>query len=345
MNLPNQIHQANQLLASYAVPHEGRLGRVHNEPPDDMRFPFQRDRARIIHSQAFRRLQGKTQVFAAGVGDHYRTRLTHTMEVAQIARDLSRALQLNEDLAECIALAHDLGHPPFGHAGEETLNIWMKKHGGHFEHNEQSERIMTVLEEHSGLYPGLNPEREIIEGLRKHTGPPASAEAALVNIADEIAYCGHDCDDGLAEGLFELSDLLTVPLAEAAHAQTKRRGTSIRGALIRMLAEDLLTASLPLLQSGTFAIDFSPSMRADLKQLRSFLWTHMYHHPSVTVRTRRGQELLQLLCDSYHAHPSEKITELQRRTESTASEAIKDYVAGMTDLFAESQARERSLID
>lgn len=345
MNLSEHMRQANQLLAPYAVPHEGRLGRVHTEPADDMRFPFQRDRSRIIHSQSFRRLQGKTQVFAAGVGDHYRTRLTHTMEVAQIARDIARSLRLNEDLTECIALAHDLGHPPFGHAGEETLNNWMQKHGGHFEHNEQSERIVTVLEEHSGLYPGLNPEREVIEGLRKHTGPPHSAEAALVNIADEIAYCGHDCDDGLAEGLFGLPDLLTVPLAASAHAQTKRRGTSIRGALIRMLAEDLLDASLPLLQSGAFAIDFSPSMRADLKQLRSFLWTHMYHHPSVTVRTRRGQELLRLLCDSYHAHPTEKVADMQKRTESTLSEAVKDYVAGMTDAFAEHQAQERGLID
>ncbi len=345
MNLPDQIHQANQLLAPYAVPHEGRLGRAHSEPADDMRFPFARDRARIIHSQAFRRLQGKTQVFAAGVGDHYRTRLTHTMEVAQIARDIARAMRLNEDLTECIALAHDLGHPPFGHAGEETLDAWMKGHGHHFEHNEQSERIVTVLEEHSRLYPGLNPEREVIEGLRKHTGPPASAESALVNIADEIAYCGHDCDDGLAEGLFELSDLLTVPLAQRAHTLTKKRGTALRGALIRLLADDLLDTSLPLLQNGNISVDFSPSLRADLKQLRSFLWTHMYHHPSVTVRTRRGQELLRLLCDAYHAHPTDKIVELQQRTGSDLPEAVKDYTAGMTDTFAENQARELRLID
>jgi dGTPase len=167
--LADRIAQANALLSPRAVPHEGRLGRGVEEPEDAIRFPFQRDRDRIIHASAFRRLQGKTQVFVSGEDDHVRTRLTHTMEVAQIARDLARALRLNEDLAECIALAHDLGHPPFGHAGEAALDRWMREHGGRFEHNEQSFRVITLLEKHAAAVPGLNLHREVEEGLLKHS--------------------------------------------------------------------------------------------------------------------------------------------------------------------------------
>src|SRR3989344_4963553 len=160
--LSDRIDQANSLLAPYAVPHGTSLGRENPEEEDATRFPFQRDRDRIIHTQAFRRLKHKTQVFVVGKGDHYRTRLTHTMEVAQISRDMARTLGLNEDLAECIALANDLGHPPFGHAGEDALDQWMRDHGSHFEHNAQSLRIVTLLEEHSSLQKGLNLNREIL---------------------------------------------------------------------------------------------------------------------------------------------------------------------------------------
>ncbi|MBI3618819.1 dNTP triphosphohydrolase [Candidatus Peregrinibacteria bacterium] len=236
--------EANALLAPYAVPYEGRLGRVTLEPEDRTRFPFQRDRDRIIHTQAFRRLQGKTQVFVAGEGDHYRTRLTHTMEVAQIGRDLARALSLNEDLTECIALAHDLGHPPFAHAGEESLDAWMRGHGLSFEHNEQSLRLVTLLEEHASRIPGLNLNREVLEGLEKHSkhleGRSHTLEAQVVNMADEIAYTGHDCDDGLRAGFFSIEDISSLALAKKAMDLIAPRGTALRGGIIHLLVTDLL---------------------------------------------------------------------------------------------------------
>src|SRR3989338_6572691 len=165
--MEERLRRANEVLATYAVPHGTGLGREHPDQEDETRFPFQRDRDRIIHTQAFRRLKEKTQVFIAGKGDHYRTRLTHTMEVAQISRDMARTLGLNEDLAECIALAHDLGHTPFGHAGESAMQEEMQKRGGTFEHNLQSLRIVTLLEDRTKRYPGLNLNREVLEGLMK----------------------------------------------------------------------------------------------------------------------------------------------------------------------------------
>lgn len=337
-NLKERMAEANQLLAPYAVKHEGALGRVHPEPEDNLRFPFQRDRARIIHSQAFRRLQGKTQVFVAGEGDHFRTRLTHTMEVAQISRDLARALRLNEDLTECIALAHDLGHPPFGHSGEGVIDAWMRSRGGHFEHNEQSHRIVTVLEMHSDEYLGLNLQREVVDGLLKHTQHPASFEAAIVNVADEIAYTAHDCDDGLLGKLFTFADLLTVPLASQAETVRAQRGTSIRGVLIALMAEDLIATFSARMTEGGSSVSFSPAMRDAVRVLRSFLMERMYTHPSIQAPLERGKTILGLLCRHYADSPPPKILSLQRRTGGTLTEAVKDYVAGMTDAYAEEQA-------
>lgn len=333
-NVQVRLAAAATLLAPYAVPHGGRMGRVHPEPEDLMRFPFQRDRDRIIHTQAFRRLQGKTQVFVAGASDHYRTRLTHTMEVSQISRDLARALELNEDLAECIALAHDLGHPPFGHSGEEALDAWMRSHGSHFEHNEQSHRIVTLLEIHSSLFPGLNLQREISGALFKHSPrPPSTVEAELVNTCDEIAYIGHDCDDGLAAGLFPLSDLLMIPLAKRAEEHRRARGTSIRGALIHLLAEDLIDQS-----RARPHLAFSPTLREEIQLLRAFLSERMYFHPSVRTRAEEGKDIVTRLCTAYIATPALKVLELQERTGGTIVEAVKDYVAGMTDAYATAMA-------
>lgn len=331
--LSQRIQEANALLIPSATPHEGRLGRAHEEPADETRFPFQRDRGRIIHSYSFLRLQGKTQVFAAGEGDHLRTRLTHTMEVAQISRDLARTISLNEDLAECIALAHDLGHPPFGHAGEDALNAWMQGRGSHFEHNEQSHRIVTVLEKHSSKFPGLNLNLEIVEGLLKHSHLHHTLEARLVNIADSIAYNSHDCDDGLTADLFSREELLSVPLAREAYALTRERGTYIRGALQHMLVADLLLHS-SFDPRDPEPIAFSPSMEASLKELRTFLWDHMYMHPTVREQAMKGHRIVTALCEILDEHPNEKITHLQARTGGTVIEAIKDYVAGMTDAFA-----------
>lgn len=314
--------------------------------PDDTRFPFQRDRDRIIHSYAFLRLQAKTQVFAAGeMGDHVRTRLTHTLVVAQISRDIARMLRLNEDLSECIALAHDLGHPPFGHAGEEAIDAWMKEHGQRFEHNEQSYRIVTLLEKHSSMYPGLNLNREVTEGLLKHShhlpgGGKISHtfEAKLVNIADAIAYNAHDCDDGLTAGLFRKEDLLQVPLAREAYALTQERGTYIRGALQHMMVHDLIEHST-LDPSHENPISFSKEMQQGLQELRAFLWDNMYMHPQIQVQTEEGKLIVDMLCRHFFEHQSDKITHLQERTGSNRIEAVKDYVAGMTDTFAKDTAR------
>lgn len=348
---------ANQLLSPHAVPHEGTLGRVVAEPPDATRFPFQRDRDRIIHSRSFRRLKGKTQVFVAGEGDHYRTRLTHTIEVAQVSRDMARTLGLNEDLAECIALAHDLGHPPFGHAGEDALNDWMKQHGSHFEHNQQSLRIVTVLDHRTSQYLGLNLNREVLEGLMKHCTPfdevteDASAfakatadkevrlpslEAQIVNIADEIAYTGHDVDDGLRAKLFTREELSEIVLIQEAKQVAKDHDTSLRGALIHILITDIYD------QNATDPVQFSPSLREKLDALRRFLWNHMYLHPEVLKNANRGKEIVIALCNAYMDCPTEKVEELMQKHGCERHVAVKDYVAGMTDAFAEREWIEDS---
>jgi dGTPase len=355
--LSDRITKANTLLAPYAVPHQGTLGRVHAEKEDETRFPFQRDRDRIIHTQAFRRLKGKTQVFVAGAHDHVRTRLTHTMEVAQISRDIARTLMLNEDLAESIALAHDLGHPPFGHAGEEALNAWMREHRGYFEHNEQSLRIVTMLEEHSSLFPGLNLSREVLEGLRKHSTPHdhphadghahgKMLEAVLVDLADEIAYTAHDCDDGLRSRLFSKKELLSIPLAREAAKRAEKRGTSVRGAIIHLLVTDLyaetaaqiedrkIATPQDVLQAEDSPVSFSPAMHAALGELRAFLWQHLYLHPDVEACNSYGKKVVLALTSAYENDPPPKIPLLQLKTHGALPQAICDYVSGMTDEYA-----------
>ncbi len=359
---------SNQLLAPYAIKHGDGLGRGINEPEDESRFPFQRDRGRIVHTQAFRRLKGKTQVFVNDVDDHHRTRLTHTLEVVGISRDVARALNLNEDLAECIALAHDLGHPPFGHAGEAALNKWMQQHGMHFEHNLQSYRICTLLESHSAQYQGLNLNGEILEGLLKHRTPHdspnaphvthgPSLEAQVVNLADEIAYTAHDCEDGELAKLFSVQEVTTIPLAQEAHEQAAVRGTSLRGSIIRLLVTDLYKATQQALSSekiltlddvhnaNVALVVFSDVMKTRLAALRTFLWKHMYENESVLAKSRAGQDIVYALCNSYAAEPTEKLQEWMQRYQCTLEESIKDYVAGMTDRFAIKQAEDRGLID
>ena len=356
LDLNERILAANNLLSSYAVRIAGTLGRISAEEPDATRFAFQRDRDRVIHSLAFRRLKGKTQVFVEGQGDHYRTRLTHTMEVAQISRDIARTLGLNEDLAESIALAHDLGHPPFGHAGEDALDLWMRAHGSTFEHNNQSLRIVTVLERHSSLYKGLNLNREILEGLMKHRTPHdsptmeiqrlPSLEAQVVNLADEIAYTGHDCDDGLRAELFSMEELTMIPVARDAREQSKIRGTSLRGCLINMLITDLYAETERQIASQNILsledvyakanepVRFSEPMKKRIAELRAFLWKRMYLHPDVLTCANEGRTIVTALCDRLFAQPNDKIRELMQEHSSNLPEAVKDYVAGMTDAFA-----------
>ena len=332
------------MLAPYAAKNASR-GRVIPEELDGIRTPFQRDRARVIHSQAFRRLAGKTQVFVAGEGDHFRTRLTHTMEVAQITRDLARALGLNEDLAECIALAHDLGHPPFGHAGQDALDAWMNERGKSFEHNVQSHRIVTVLEQR-GNANGLNLTRDVVEGLLKHGGKDEngndvvlSLESQLANACDEIAYVAHDSDDGLRAQLFSYDELRSVPLAAEAADAAKQRGILVRSTLIDILARDLIAhAAETERANGVPTIGLSPGIRAKLQPLRAFLWERMYHHPLVLERMERGQAALRSLCETFLAAPPEAVAAILERTGGTLEEAVKDHVAGMTDGFATREA-------
>ncbi|MCK5016288.1 MAG: HD domain-containing protein, partial [Candidatus Peribacteraceae bacterium] len=299
---------------------------------------------------------GKTQVFVTGQGDHYRTRLTHTMEVSQISRDISRTFSLNEDLTECISLAHDLGHPPFGHAGEELINKWMKQFNNSFEHNEQSYRIVTLLEDHCNSFVGLNLNQEILDGLLKHQTIHdqtssvfcgQTLEAQVVNIADEIAYSAHDCDDGLSMSLFSLKDILDVPLAVAAHIKAKERGTSLRGALIHLLVSDLYSATETRIKEEGIAssedvfsatsplIVFSPKMIKSLSMLRTFLWDNMYNHPDVLSKSEAGKHKLKKLLSKLYSSPNEKVLELKAKTNGALEEAVKDYVAGMTERYAE----------
>lgn len=394
--LAKRLAAANALLAPYAVPLEGRLDREHPESEDETRFPFQRDRDRIIHTQAFRRLKGKTQVFVASLrqgygrqvgkgdlsgeaprsgaeSDHYRTRLTHTMEVAQISRDMARTLGLNEDLAECIALAHDLGHTPFGHAGEDAMREEMARHSMTYEHNEQSLRIVTLLEERTKRYPGLNLNQEILEGLMKHRTPfdevphfakatrgkqdgpirGPSLEAQIVNLADEIAYTAHDTDDGLRDGLFRTDDLLHIPLFAEAMVRAQESGTEVRGKLIHLLVTDAYEEierrvhehHIATLQ-GVYSMNvplaaFSQEMHTKLGALRTFLWEHLYNAQAVLEHAERGKEIVHTLFRTYEKNPPPKVCTLQKKTGSTPPEAIKDYIAGMTDSFAEAMASRR----
>jgi dGTPase len=279
------------------------------------------------------------------------------MEVAQIARDMARTLRLNEDLAECIALAHDLGHSPFGHRGEEALHHWCERHELRFEHNAQSLRIVTLLEQHSPLAKGLNLNREVLEGLQKHrevwTDAPfergLTMESQTVDRADEIAYLGHDCDDGLKAELFTLREIFAVPLAAEAGALAKNRSTSLRGAIIHLLVTDLYQETERLVKTQNIRsltdvyastvplVDFSASLQSKVKELRQFLRLRMYEHPRVVQAGEEGQRIITQLCESYASSPPSKVTFLQKQTNGSLPEAVKDYVAGMTDAFAKAQ--------
>lgn len=345
-----RITEANAMLAPYAVPHGTGLGRVYSEPEDKTRFPFQRDRDRIIHTQAFRRLKHKTQVFVSGHGDHYRTRITHTLEVAQLSRDIARTLGLNEDLAEAIALAHDLGHTPFGHAGEEAMHESMKLFSKRFEHNEQSLRIVSFLEERSTAYAGLNLSGEILEGLVKHGASPSgrspSLEAQVVNLADEIAYTAHDTDDGLRAGQFQRNDIEKTKLGKMASVRAKSSGSELRGAIVDLLVTDLyqeterrltqqkIQSLNDVYKAQAELVGFSVSMMRQTKELRKFLWDRLYKSPSVLRQAARGKRIITKLFTAYMKSPPAKVKALQKKTGGTREEAVKDYIAGMTDTYA-----------
>jgi dGTPase len=323
-------------IANYAAIPEQSRGRYHLEPAPQYRTEFQRDRDRIIHSKAFRRLEYKTQVFVNHEGDLYRTRLTHSLEVAQIARSVARSMGLNEDLTEAIALSHDLGHTPFGHAGQDELNECMKAYGG-FEHNLQSLRVVDVLEDSYADFPGINLTFETREGILKHCAlkhaatlgdvgerflnkTQPSLEAQLTNLADEIAYNNHDIEDGLRSGLITLEQLQEVPVfaLEYGHVLAVYPDLSgrrlIRETLRRMIGRmviDLIESSQAALQaSGVQTLDevrqqplalmrYGDEMRAQKNVLKKFLRENLYFHPTVYRMTWRARQMVRALFEAY----------------------------------------------
>lgn len=370
--------------ADFAVRSETCRGRLHPEPEAVGRSPFQRDRDRIIHSSAFRKLQYKTQVFVNHEGDFYRTRLTHSIEVAQIARSCARALALNEDLTEALALAHDLGHPPFGHAGEEALAQAARPFGG-FDHNAQSLRVVTLLESRYAAFDGLNLTWETLEGLAKHNGPLphppayvatydachrldltsfASAEAQLAALADDIAYHGHDLDDGLRAGLFDFGDIAHLPIVGAALADARRarldmppvrlRHETIRR-VINALISDLLAESRRRLAAlaphsadairaaAAPVIAFSADIAAANQVIRAFLFENMYRHWRVNRMTSKARRLTEDLFRMFHTDPGLLPQEWRARAgapgSAPAAMMVTDYIAGMTDRFAMDEHR------
>ncbi len=359
-------------LAPWAVPPNGSSGRAHEEPVHHYRSEIQRDRARIIHCTSFRRLDGKTQVFLNGTGDHYRTRLTHTIEVASISRTIARALRLNEDLAEAIALAHDLGHPPCGHRGEEELDLLLKEHGG-FDHNAQSLRIVEILEEKYPGFPGLNLTWDVREGIQKHadgyvfpvTGrryPSASLEAQITDLADEIAYSSHDLDDGLDAGLLSLAALEDVPLwkhaKDSARAECpdldipRYRGFVIR-CLVNHLVDDLVRQTAAnIREAGIQSLDdirnhptrlasFSKATRQELSNLRRHLFQNLYRSPEVAGANDQAAQRIAELFHHLIAHPKNLGRKARNRIERDGLQrAAVDYISGMTDRYLALQHRE-----
>ena len=357
-----------QILAPYAQFSGDTRGREHAETPPEWRTHYQRDRDRVIHSRAFRRLEYKTQVFLNGTGDHLRTRLTHTIEVAAISRNIASALKLNSDLAETIALAHDLGHSPFGHKGETVLARLMKGHGG-FEHNQHSLRIVEQLEQKYPNFPGLNLSWEVREGLAKHhtaydhpgsrrgfNAKNSSLEAQIANLADEIAYYSHDLDDGLDSGLLSEKNLAEKVRvwAHAARIVKKeygnlpdeaRRYFTIR-TLIDMQIHDVVGNSERLIQkAGVQSADevrlnpapliaYSPARRKLNLELRNYLYKNLYYNPVVHLPNLRAVKMLKRLFEYCIEHPKEVGESTRKRMGKTGlRRAVCDYIAGMTDRY------------
>ena len=331
----------DSLLCIYAQKNGDSFGRQYEEPADPDRSPFQRDRDRILHATAFRRLAGKMQVVSPAHGDHFRNRLTHTLEVAQISRDLARQLELNEDLAEAIALAHDLGHPPFGHAGEKALDKELRRYGKRFEHNEQSLRIVDVFERRYQSFQGLNLTREVREGMDKHKTffdrpdeefQAGSLESQLVNVADEIAYLAADLEDGVRGGFFKLSDLKEVPLvARVLSERGEDRSAVVRGVL-RNVILGFVTNSKSLLSTGE--IGFTNDQREEFFQLKSFLFENYYSSPDVKAQTDHGTEVIGRLFLAIETRP-ELLPAYLREGDDKIEIKIADFIAGMTDKYAE----------
>ena len=370
-------------LAPYAALATTSPGRQFAELTPPTRSEFQRDRDRIIHSTAFRRLEYKTQVFVNHEGDLFRTRLTHSIEVAQIARSLTRNLRLNEDLVEAISLAHDLGHTPFGHAGQDALNACMKDYGG-FEHNLQSLRVVDSLEQRYGAFDGLNLMFETREGVLKHCSltnaqqlgdvgrrfierKQPTLEAQLANLADEIAYNNHDIDDGLRSGLLTTDQLNEVTLyARYRHeAESQCPGISGRRAInetvrrmINALVDDLIQQSRANIRHAEIKtiedvrnapplIAFSENMKKEAQELKRFLRTNLYHHYQVNRMTSKARRIVTDLFDIFISGPELLPLDYQIAGDDRTAQARKvaDYIAGMTDRYAMREYRRLFAVD
>ncbi len=357
-------------LAPYAARAESSRGRRHREAPPRGRSEFQRDRDRIIHSTAFRRLEYKTQVFINHEGDLFRTRLTHSLEVAQIGRSVARSLGLDEDLTEAIALAHDLGHTPFGHAGQDALNTCMKPYGG-FEHNLQSLRVVDMLEQRYGAFDGLNLTFESREGILKHCSRrnarvlgdvgerffrkhSPTLEAQLANLADEVAYNNHDVDDGLRSGLLALEQLSEVRIfarhmRAALRAYPKLAGRRLIHETVRRMIDTVVTdlirqsgrnirelspSSVDDVRRAPLLIGFSAKVQREQQELKQFLRHNLYQHYRVARMSTKARRVVTELFSAFLTDPRLLPPEFQVRAGEDAPRAIADYVAGMTDRYA-----------
>jgi dGTPase len=368
---PDDLAREEDTLAPYAMRTRLSRGRRHAEEHHAFRTPYQRDRDRIVHSTAFRRLMYKTQVLVTQTNDHHRTRLTHTLEVAQISRTIARQLGLNEDLTEAIALAHDLGHPPFGHAGEQTLNECMKGHGG-FEHNHHGLRIVELLEYRYPSFPGLNLSLEVLEAQalhsKKHDAPEIQEfralgqpllEAQVVDAADSLAYDAHDVDDALSVGIITREELDGVPFWQLAVQRVLRKYPSVgplqfQPAAIRALIDwqvtDLLAHTRQRLQTNRIRaigdvrscshilVDAGPEVKGLKSNLESFLHERVYRNHRVMRMTMKGQRMVRAMFTEFCRVPGLLPERYKLRVERESAERVVcDYVAGMTDRFAQDE--------
>jgi dGTPase len=358
----------HQHLAPYAARSAQSVGRVYPQDEHPLRTAYQRDRDRIIHSAAFRRLEYKTQVFIPHEKDHYRTRLTHTIEVAQISRTIARSLRLNEDLAEAVALAHDLGHTPFGHDGEKTLDNLMSEVGG-FNHNRQSLRVVDILEHRYPEHPGLNLSFEVREGIVKHETSvkiateefnpyqQATIEASLVDIADEIAYNSHDIDDGLSSGLVSFEDLKEASFWQHFRFDADRSLAVLsadqkRYALVRRLVDCMVTDVIKETQERLNRLritdlssvhnchekicSYSEPIQHVVTNLKGFLHKTLYHHPQLVTKSDRANRVIETIFERIRKEPKLMPPRFQKMLAHETSEiVIADYIAGMTDRYAE----------
>ena len=359
----------SETLAPCAARPEASRGRKHDEKEHSYRSPYQRDRDRIVHSTAFRRLTYKTQVFVNHEGDHYRTRLTHTIEVAQIARTIARALGLNEDLTEAVALAHDLGHTPFGHSGEEALDELMKGHGG-FEHNLHGLRVVDHLEKRYAAFDGLNLTYEVREAFVRHRTTydrprPAAdefpgdeqvhLEGQVVCAADAIAYDSHDLDDGLSSGLLREDDLRGAAMWRTTEGQVGaaaeddpqlRRRATVRRLIDRQVSDVIETSRRAITEAGVESLDdvrrsegwlvsAGPALKAEKKELQDFLLRKLYRHERVVREMNTGRECVRALFERFMDCGNDLPEDFRARIERGDRERVVcDYIAGMTDRFA-----------